>query len=51
MGTKPPPLPQVKAADLQFPNEEGEISVTYDDDDDPDDEDYTDDMPQIWQVH
>jgi ABC-type Zn2+ transport system substrate-binding protein/surface adhesin len=36
-------LPQVTAADLQFPNEEGEISLTDDDDDDPNDEDYTDD--------
>jgi hypothetical protein len=41
-------LPQVKAADLKFPNEDGEISVTDDDDDDddePDNEDYTGDMP------
>jgi hypothetical protein len=30
---------------LQFPNEEGEISLTDDDDDDPNDEDYTDDTP------
>jgi hypothetical protein len=44
-GTNPPTLPQVAAAHLQFPNEEGEISVTDDDDDDPDDEGYTDDMP------
>jgi hypothetical protein len=44
-GTNPSPLPQVTAADLQFPNEEGEISVTDDDDDGPDNEHYTDDMP------
>jgi hypothetical protein len=43
--TNPPPLPQVTAADLQFPNEEGEISLTDDDDDDPNGEDYTDDTP------
>jgi hypothetical protein len=36
-------LPQVTAADLQFPNEEGEISLTDDDDDDPNEEDNTDD--------
>jgi hypothetical protein len=35
-------LPQVTAADLQFPNEDGEISVSDDDDDDPNGEDYTD---------
>jgi hypothetical protein len=44
-GTNPPPLPQVTAADLQFPNEEGEISLTDDDDDGPNDEDYTDNTP------
>jgi hypothetical protein len=44
-GTNQPPLPHVTAAALQFPNEEGEISVTIDDDDDPDDKDYTGDMP------
>jgi hypothetical protein len=43
--TNPPPLPQATAADLQFPNEEGDISVTDDDGDDPDDEDYTDNTP------
>jgi hypothetical protein len=43
--TNPPPLPQVTAADLQFPNEGGEISLTDDDDDDPNDEDYTDNTP------
>jgi hypothetical protein len=37
-------LPQVTAADLKFTNEEGEISLTYDDDD-PNDEEYTDDTP------
>jgi hypothetical protein len=43
-GTNPPPLLQVTAADLQFQNEKGEISLTDDDDDDnPNDEDYTDD--------
>jgi hypothetical protein len=42
-GTNPPPLLQVTAADLQFTNEEGEISLTDDDDGDPNDEDYTDD--------
>jgi hypothetical protein len=44
-GTNPPQLPQATAADLQFPNEEGEISLTDDDDDDPNDEVYTDDTP------
>jgi hypothetical protein len=44
-GTNPPQLPQVTAADLQFPNEEGEISLTDDDDNDPNDKDYTDDTP------
>jgi hypothetical protein len=38
-------LSQVTAAYLQFPNEEGEISLTDDDDNDPNDEDYTDDTP------
>jgi hypothetical protein len=50
-GKNPPPLPQVTSAYLQFPNEEGEISLTNDDDDDPNDEDYTDDTAKIWQVH
>jgi hypothetical protein len=45
-GTNPPPLPQVTAADLQFPNEEGEIRLIDDDDGDPNDEDYTDDTPK-----
>jgi hypothetical protein len=44
-GTNPPPLPQVKAADLQFPNEKAEVSLSDDDDDDPNDEDYIDDTP------
>jgi hypothetical protein len=44
-GTNPPPLPQVTAADLQFPNENGEISLSDDDDDDPRHEDYTYDTP------
>jgi hypothetical protein len=44
-GTNPPPLPQVTAADLQFTNEDGEISSSEDDDDGPNDEDYTDDTP------
>jgi hypothetical protein len=38
-------LPQVTAADLQFPNEAGEISLTNDDDYDPNHKDYTDDTP------
>jgi hypothetical protein len=42
-GTNPPPFPQVTSADLQFTNEEGESSLTDNDDDDPNDEDYTDD--------
>jgi hypothetical protein len=49
-GTYPPQLPQVTAADLQFPNEDGENSVTDDDDDDPDDEYYTDDMPTNLEI-
>jgi hypothetical protein len=44
-GTNPPQLPQVTAADLQFPNEDGEISLSDDDDDNSNDEDYTDDTP------
>jgi hypothetical protein len=44
-GTNPPPLPQVTAADFQFLNEDGEISLSDDVDDDPNDEDYTDDTP------
>jgi hypothetical protein len=44
-GTNPPPFPQVTEADLQFPNEEGKISLSDDDDDHPNDEDYTDDTP------
>jgi hypothetical protein len=43
--TNLPPLLQVTAADLQYSNEDGEISVTDDDDEGPDDEDYTDYMP------
>jgi hypothetical protein len=44
-GTDPPPLPRVASADLQFPNKEGEISVTDDDDEEPEDEDYTYGIP------
>jgi hypothetical protein len=39
------PHREVTSADLQFPNEDGEISLSDDDDDDPNDEDYTDDTP------
>jgi hypothetical protein len=49
VGTNQPPLPQVTAADLQFPNEEGEISLSDDDGDDPNDEDYTEDTPENWE--
>jgi hypothetical protein len=45
-GTNPPPLPQVTAEYLRFLNEEGEISFTDDEDDDPNNEDYTDDTPK-----
>jgi uncharacterized protein YyaL (SSP411 family) len=38
-------LPQVTAADFHLSNEEGGISLTEDDDDDPNEEDYTDDTP------
>jgi hypothetical protein len=37
-GSNPPSSPQVTAADLQFPNKDGEISLSDYDDDDPNDE-------------
>jgi hypothetical protein len=43
--TNPPTLPQVTATDLQYPNGNGEISISDDEPEDPFDADYTEDMP------
>jgi hypothetical protein len=43
--TNPPPFPQVTAADLQYPNGDGEISISDDDNEDHLDGGYTEDLP------
>jgi hypothetical protein len=43
--THPPPLPQLTAADLQYPNDDGEINISDDDNEYPRDGDYTDNLP------
>jgi hypothetical protein len=42
--TNPPPLPQVTAADLKYPNEDGQFSESNDEPEYPLDADYTEDM-------
>jgi uncharacterized protein YlxW (UPF0749 family) len=39
-------LPQVTAADLQYPNGDGEISISDDEPEDPFDADYIEDLPK-----
>jgi hypothetical protein len=43
--TRPPPLPQVTTDDLQYPNDDGEISISNNNNEDPLDGDYKDDLP------
>jgi hypothetical protein len=43
--TNPPPLSQVTEADLQYLNDDGEISMSDDDNKDPLDGDWTYDLP------
>jgi hypothetical protein len=44
-GNQPTTIAPGYAADLQFSNEEGEVSLSDYDDDDPNDEEYIDDTP------
>jgi hypothetical protein len=44
--THPPPFPQVTADDLQYPNGDREITISDDDNEDPLDGDYKDELPK-----